>query len=356
MKKIYTPNLGETANLITSKISDNLQGNLKKKKPTYRRIEKFKSGSFNQADLKYLVAGCDFLRIVGDMGINVAMKYFTTGDKELNTKTVKAIMLLKAETGPIYEFLSMYRNNIHAKYSLQRDIANLENMYEIINKPIPSYLEKPLTEFFEAHPRFPKAMIENFELSGRDLHGKWENCGCIDIPAPPTMQERRFFNKIYFGNDRDNLYLRFDINKFILERDNSFKEFNQIYVYFKNGSNPELYDAPIRVASKTESVIPFIKEHYNSEIKLTLFKNYHFDAQLVQAARDNLWVLQIQNGIEYVFEDFLEVKIPFDDLKIKEGETVEFFVIQGPMGVIDDFYPQNALLPVTRPVCVASNV
>ena len=31
MKKIYTPNLGETAKLITSKISDNLQGNLKKK-------------------------------------------------------------------------------------------------------------------------------------------------------------------------------------------------------------------------------------------------------------------------------------------------------------------------------------
>lgn len=134
MKKIYTPNLGETAKLITSKISDNLQGNLKKKKPTYRRIEKFKSGSFNQADLKYLVAGCDFLRIVGDMGIDAAMKYFTTGDKELNTKTVKAIMLLKAGAGPIYEFLSMYRNNIYAKYSLQRDIANLENMYEIIDK------------------------------------------------------------------------------------------------------------------------------------------------------------------------------------------------------------------------------
>ena len=118
MKKIYTPNLGETAKLITSKISDNLQGNLKKKKPTYRRIEKFKSGSFNQADLKYLVAGCDFLRIVGDMGIDAAMKYFTTGDKELNTKTVKTIMLLKAGAGPIYEFLSMCRNNIYAKYSI----------------------------------------------------------------------------------------------------------------------------------------------------------------------------------------------------------------------------------------------
>ena len=87
-----------------------------------------------------------------------------------------------------------------------------------------------------------------------------------------------------------------------------------------------------------------------------MFKDYHFDAQLVQAARDNIWVLQIQNGIDYVFEDFLEVKIPFDDLKIKEGETVEFFIIQGPFGVIDDFYPQNALLPITRPSSVYTAV
>ena len=233
---------------------------------------------------------------------------------------------------------------------------HLKNMYGFINKRVPAYLEKPLAEFIDAHPRFPKAMIEDFELSGRDLLGKWENGGCIDIPAPPTMQERRLFNKICFGNDKDNLFLRFDINKFILEKNKSFKDFNQIYVYFKNTSNPDVYGAPIRVASKTESVIPFIKDYYNSEIKLTLFKDYHFDAQLVQAARDNIWVLQIQNGIDYVFEDFLEVKIPFDDLKIKEGETVEFFIIQGPFGVIDDFYPQNALLPITRPSSVYTAV
>lgn len=133
MKKIYTPNLGETSKLITAKIKANLLGNLKKKKPTYRRIEKIKSGSFNKSELKYLVAGCDFLRIMGDVGIDVLIKYFTTGDKELNEKNGKAMILLKAARKPINEFLRMYRNNIYVKYSLQRDIANLENLYEIID-------------------------------------------------------------------------------------------------------------------------------------------------------------------------------------------------------------------------------
>lgn len=233
---------------------------------------------------------------------------------------------------------------------------HLKNIYRIIGKPIPSYLETPLAEFIEARSRYPKAPFENFKLTGKDPYEKWENGGCLDIPAPPTMQEKRFFNKICFGYDTENLYLRFDINKFILDKDNGFKDFNQIYIYFKNKNDGHLHSAPIRVVNKTESIIPLIREPYNNEVKLTLFKNFHFEAQLAQATRDNLWVLQIKNGIEHVFEDYLEIKIPFHDLRVERGEMVEFFIIQGPLGIVDDFYPQNSLLPVVRPSDVTSDM
>lgn len=224
---------------------------------------------------------------------------------------------------------------------------HLKNIYKIIKKPVPSYLEAPLSHFIEAHSRYPKAAFENFVLNGKDPDEKWESGGCIEIPAPPTMQEKRFFNKIYFGYDYDNLYLRFDINRFILDKDKGFKDFNQIYVYFKNKS--DTFASPIRTISKTETIIPLLREPYNNEIKLTLFKNFYFNAQLAQATRDNLWVLQLKNGIEHVFEDFLEVKIPFEDLRVAQNDMLEFFIIQGPLGIVDDFYPQNSLLSVIRP-------
>ena len=157
-------------------------------------------------------------------------------------------------------------------------------------------------------------------------------------------------NKICFGYDEKNLYLRFDINKFILDKDNGFKEFNQIYIYFKNKNTDQMFSSPIRMVNKTESLIPIIKETYNSEVKLSFFKNIHFDAMLSQAIRDNLWVLQLKNNIDFVFTDFLEVRIPFEDLRVENGQSVEFFVVQGPMGVVDDFYPKNSLLPVNRPL------
>lgn len=226
---------------------------------------------------------------------------------------------------------------------------HLKNIYKIIKKPVPAYLEAPLAEFIEARSRYPKAPFVKFELTGKGSDDKWESGGCIDIPAPPTMQEKRFFNKICFGYDAKNLYLRFDINKFILDKDNGFKDFNQVYIYFKNKTDSHLYSAPIRTVNKTNNIIPILRESYNSEVKLTFFKNFHFDAQLAQATHDNLWVLQLKNGIEHVFEDYMEIKIPFSDLRVNEGESVDFFIIQGPLGIVDDFYPQNSLLPVVRP-------
>ncbi len=227
---------------------------------------------------------------------------------------------------------------------------HLKNIYQIIDKPVPSYLEKPLSNFVEAHSRYPMAPFEKFELTGKDPYEKWESGGCIDIPAPPTMQERRFFNKIFFGYDYDNLYLRFDINKFILDKKNGFKDFNQIYIYFKNHSDNNMFASPIRTVNKTETIIPLLRDTYNTEIKFTLFKNFHFNAQLALATRDNLWVLQLKNNIEHVFEDFLEIRIPFADLRVNPDDMVEFFIIQGPLGIVDDFYPQNSLLPVMRPL------
>ena len=120
-------------------------------------------------------------------------------------------------------------------------------------------------------------------------------------------------------------------------------------IYFKNKHDSHYFASPIRTINKTETIIPLLREQYNSEVKLTLFKDFYFNAQLAHATRDNLWVIQLKNGIEHVFEDFLEMKIPFKDLRVEEGDLLEFFIIQGPLGIVDDFYPQNSLLPVIRP-------
>ena len=151
MKDVYVPNVGEIAKMVTSMIKRNLKDEQTKKNQTLntkkkikkkivkkenrpKRIENMRSGKFYKSDLKYLITGCDFLRIIGDAGIDAVTSYFSTNNEKMNTKTAKALIALKACRGPIYDFLKMYTRNLHEKYNLQREIANLDNMYEIIDK------------------------------------------------------------------------------------------------------------------------------------------------------------------------------------------------------------------------------
>ncbi len=151
MKDEYVPNVGETAKMVTSMIKRNLKDEQTKKNQTLntkrkikkkinkkenrpKRIENMRSGKFYKSDLKYLITGCHFLRIIGDAGIDAVTTYFSTNNEKMNTKTAKALIALKACRGPIYDFLKMYTRNLHEEYDLQREIANLDNMYEIIDK------------------------------------------------------------------------------------------------------------------------------------------------------------------------------------------------------------------------------
>ena len=106
--------------------------------------------------------------------------------------------------------------------------------------------------------------------------------------------------------------------------------------------------AHIRTINRTEAVLPMLKEMYSTEVRLSFFKNFYFNSILSHANQDNLWIYQLQNNIKFVFKDFVEVKIPFDDIGVARDSAVEFFVIQSQSGLVDAFYPQNSLLSVVR--------
>ena len=68
-----------------------------------------------------------------------------------------------------------------------------------------------------------------------------------------------------------------------------------------------------------------------------------------KAMKNNLWVMDKNNSIECVYDDVIEVKIPFDDLQIKEGEKIDFFIINGTFGRVEEIYPQDLWLTIKRP-------
>ena len=226
---------------------------------------------------------------------------------------------------------------------------HLKNVYSIIKKPIPNDLEMPLISYMGKPLRNPKRSITpniNGIIKGND---EWLSAGCIDVPTGPILQENKFVNKIYFGTDKDNLYIRFDTNSYLMDSKESFKEYFSIYIYIKVYNNSINYASPIRTTNKTNVLPSVLADGYTHEIKYALTPKRKYPFQFSRAVKNGLWELQWEQNIKYVQKEIFETAIPYEDLNIRLGETFDFFFITGCGGVTEEIYPKDIPLSLTRP-------
>ncbi len=226
---------------------------------------------------------------------------------------------------------------------------HLKNVYTIIDKQVPNYLEMPLISFIGKPLKNPKREISpllNGMIQGND---EWLYAGCIDIPDGPILQENKLFNRIYFGNDKDNMYLRFDINKYLIDSKDSFKEYFSIYVYIKAYNNALDMTSPSRTTNKKDLLLPVLIDGCTHEVKVALTSNRKYPLQFSKAVKGGLWELKWGHHIKAVHKEIFEVCIPFEDLGVQSGQSLDFFFLTGCSGVTEEVYPKDMPLTLTRP-------
>ncbi len=225
---------------------------------------------------------------------------------------------------------------------------HLKNVYILIEKPVPSYLEMPLISFMGKPLKNPKREITPLLTGMAKDNDEWLYAGCIDIPDGPILQENKLFNRIYFGNDKENMYLRFDINKYLMDSKDSFKEYFSIYVYIKAYNNAIEVTSPARTTNKKDFLLPVLLDGCTHEVKVALTSNRKYPLQFSQAVKDGLWELKWGHHIKAVHKDIFEVCIPFDDLGVQSGQSLDFFFLTGCSGVTEEIYPKDMPLTITR--------
>ena len=189
--------------------------------------------------------------------------------------------------------------------------------------------------------------ILNNTGDGEGNDESWLNAGCIDIPDGPVMKENKFFDRICFGYDKDNLYLRFYVNNYIFDSPAKKDWIYQMYVYTRCASKKHSL-SPVRLINKTEDVLPVTKQKFHNEIQLSIFHGKLNFVRLIKSIPNNLWVLQSSKNIKYVFNKVIDLQIPFDDLDIGYGENMEFVFVNALVGLNDIFIPNEMLLNIIR--------
>lgn len=226
---------------------------------------------------------------------------------------------------------------------------HLKNVYLYLDKPVPSYLEMPLIVYMGKPQKSPKKEITplmNGMIEGND---EWLSAGCIEIPDGPILQENKLFNRIYFGSDKNNLYLRFDLNKFILDSKDNFKEHFSLYIYIKSYSDKLKAVSPVRTTNKTDNILPVLLDGYTHEIKFAFANNCKYPIQFSSAIKDGLWELHWERHVKCAYKEILEISLPFENIGVKSGESFDFFFVTGYNGVTEDVYPKDIPLTITRP-------
>ena len=232
--------------------------------------------------------------------------------------------------------------------------THLKNVYRYLDLDTPKYLDDPLSDISTSKPsKYPKSLITP-NINGKNLvdeDDEWNNAGYIEIPDGPVLRESKLFDKIRFGNDQNNFYLKFHLNKYIKENLELSKRTYQMYIYTRKASHRQDL-SPVRLINKTKNITPVSMEKFHNEIQIAIRNNKLQLLRIIKAIPGDMWVLEMSKSIEAVYDEVLDLKIPFDILGIKSGETLEFLFINANYGVKDFYIPNETVLSVTRPALV----
>ena len=346
LKKLYSL-INNDKNIKTVLISEYVDNNKKLIKP----LKKLKAGSWLNQEFQLWIA---------EPTKNLAWEYLVNArnafkqEEKAGLLTKEQIRLVKqelfiAESSDWFWWYGEPNNSgqDHIFDFMFRE--HLKNIYSYMDKPIPEYLEMPLISYMGKPSKVPKRQITPIINGYTEDNDEWMNAGCIDILCGPLLQENKLINRIYFGNDKDNLYLRFDLNKYLQSRKNSFNEYAVIYIYLKTHKNSISNSASPRPTNKKGNIYPILADGYTDEVKIALTGNKKFALQFSKATKEGLWELQWEHNIQYAINDICEIEIPFEDLEITKDEFFDFFCLIGINGITEEVYPKDVPLTLKRP-------
>lgn len=129
--RVYVSKPGEMIKIFTLALEKNLGLKLKSNHAKNKRIEKLQTGKFEGSDLKYVINGLDLIKMLGDIGIDRVIQQIRS-KQDLSEEDAKKILYLHLSKKPMLSFIDGLNKNVRSEYVTKREIAQLENLYDII--------------------------------------------------------------------------------------------------------------------------------------------------------------------------------------------------------------------------------
>jgi alpha-amylase/alpha-mannosidase (GH57 family) len=336
LKNLYT-RLSEDTSIDVCTVSEYLEKN-----PPARTLQNIHSGSWINRD---------FHIWIGDPAKNTGWQYLKNTRDDLirlieendyDTETIeKAWEELYIAEGS--DWFWWYGD---PNFSAQDDLfdeqfrLHLQNVYRVLNEPIPTKLFVPVEVYLGRSLKYPSAWFTPSINGEADTQDEWREAGVIEFKSGAMYQSDRLLRRIWFGFDRDHLNIRIDTTHSI-----SNKEYDT-YIYAYNPGKAR-DNSPVRIRTLSENFVETLKYKYAYEIYISP-KDNHIETTLSEATENNLWKIHPQTNTKVAASSVIELAIPFKELNVNKNEEIHFVVAIAKAQVLQEIEPTEKAISVKR--------
>jgi alpha-amylase/alpha-mannosidase (GH57 family) len=216
---------------------------------------------------------------------------------------------------------------------------HLYGIYKALNELIPAYLTKPVEVHETRSDRRPEAFIHPV-IDGKGDEQDWDKAGRIEVGgARGTMHNSSLIQRLWYGVDHLNFYLRVDFKSGIAPGKELPTELNLLWFY----PDRTMVNSPVPLAEVPDISPVNYLFHHHLEINL-LTQSIQFR----EAGNNYQWYPRVSRA-QAALNTCLEVAIPWADLQVPPDYPLRLILVLADDGCFHSYLPENALIPIEVP-------
>ena len=216
---------------------------------------------------------------------------------------------------------------------------HLRGVYHALDEPIPAELYQPLEDHAQKGDRRPQGFIQPI-IDGYGDEQDWEKAGRIEIGgAMGTMHKASVVQRLFYGLDHLNFYLRFDLKTGVKPGKDLPNELHLLWYY----ADTQVYTSPAPLAELPNEAP--LNYHFHHHVGINLVTQ---SAWLQQAWEHHQWHPK-SNRVEVAFNQCLELAVPWGDLHREPDAWLHLVAVFADHGKFRSYLPENNLVTLQIP-------
>ncbi|MFB2967791.1 glycoside hydrolase [Aerosakkonema sp. BLCC-F183] len=216
---------------------------------------------------------------------------------------------------------------------------HLAAIYQALNLPIPENVQRPVEVHEARGDHRPESFIHPV-IDGIGDEQDWDKAGRIEIGgARGTMHRSTAIQRIWYGVDHLNFYLRLDFQSGIQPGKGCPPELNLLWFY----------------PDRTMSTSPIPLQNLPQEPPLNYLFRHHLGINLLtnsvlfQEAGEHWQWHSRPSRAQVALDRCLELAVPWADLHVEPDYPIRLILVLSEGDRFSSYLPENALIPIEVP-------